>query len=263
MSPDANPSPDARSGYGSSTVDKAVDVLAAVAGSAAGMTNAEISEALELDRSTAHRLLTTLERRGLLERAAGRRFVVGHYVGFLAIGARQDPRLTVEPVLDDLATLTGESASFSILHRDHFYCVAHRVSSHELSYCPTSGHGYPLNSGAAGLALWAFLPTAQRDRLLAEADLPSFTESTLTDRTALLRELETTAERGYGQSAGVRTPGGCSIACPVIGRQGVVMGALALSAAEVRVPLAELTEYVPDLTNSAQHLAGTMGGGHD
>lgn len=259
MPPDANSPPDTKSGYGSSTVDKAIDVLAAIATSAEGMTNAEISDALELDRSTAHRLLATLERHSLVQRTAGRRFVVGHYVGFLALGARQDPRLAVEPVLADLATLTGESASFSILHSDRFYCVSHRVSSHELSYCPTSGHSYPLNSGAAGLALWAFLPTAHRDRLLVEADLPSFTESTLTDRTALRRELEATAERGYGQSAGVRTPGGCSIAGPVIGRQGVVMGALALSAAEVRVPLTKLTEYASDLTSLAQQLAETVG----
>lgn len=260
MPPNANPSSDTTSGYGSSTVDKAIDVLGAIAASAEGMTNAEISDALELDRSTAHRLLATLERHGLVQRTSGRRFVVGHYVGFLALGASPDPRLAVEPVLADLAMLTGESASFSILHGDQFYCVSHRMSSHELSYCPTSGHSYPLNSGAAGLALWAFLPTVLRDRLLVEADLPSFTDSTLTDRTVLRRELEATTERGYGQSAGVRTPGGCSIACPVIGRQGVVMGALALSAAEVRVPLSKLSEYAPDLMSSAQQLAETIGG---
>lgn len=252
--------PTGSSGYGSSTVDKAIDILEAIATSAAGMASTAIAETLELDRSTTHRLLTTLERRGLIQRAAPRRYAAGPALTSLALGSGLDPRVAVEPVLHDLVQLTGESASFSILHGEHFYCVANQLSSHELSYCPATGHNYPLHSGAAGLTLWAFQPDDRRQQLLDNVALTAFTTSTITDRDALRCELDATVERGYGRSAGVRTPGGCSIACPVSGSQGVVVGALALSSAEVRVPLSKLEEYAPDLRVAAENFAHTMGG---
>jgi DNA-binding IclR family transcriptional regulator len=233
-------------------------VLAAVAGSRSGLSNAEVSESLGLDRSTSHRLLATLERRGYVARIDARRFTAGAELRRLAWGAGPDLELVLQPILHALVELSGESASFSIQSVDHFYCVMHRSSPHELSYSPATGHSYPLNSGAAGFAIWAFLADADRDRLLASGRFPSFTATTPSTRKALAEELERTRQRGYGVSAGVRTPGGCSIACPAIGQQGTVMGALALSAAELRVPLDELVRYEPELSRATARLLSEM-----
>lgn len=247
--------------YGSATVEKALDVLAAVAGSAAGLSNAEVSEALRLDRSTSHRLLTTLERRGYVARTAARRYAAGAELRRLAWGAGPDLQLVLQPILRDLVDLSGESASFSIRSGDRFQCLVHIHSPHELSYCPTAGSSYPLNSGAAGLAIWAFQPDTEREGLLASGEFPALTETTLATRSALSAELEETRRRGYAVSAGMRTPGGCSIACPVIGRQGTVIGALALSAAELRLPLADLVSYYPELARATARLTSEMGWG--
>lgn len=239
-------------------MDKALDVLAAVAGSQAGLSNAEVSESLGLDRSTSHRLLATLERRGYVARTESRRFTAGAELRRLAWGAAPDLQLVLQPILSELVELTGESASFSIRSGAHFHCVTHLSGPHELSYSPTAGRSYPLNSGAAGFAIWAFLAEADRDRLLASGEFPSFTPTTPSTREALGEELERTRARGYGVSAGVRTPGGCSIALPAIGRQGIVMGALALSAAELRVPLDELVRYEPELSRATARLVAEM-----
>ena len=217
-----------------------------------------MSESLGLDRSTSHRLLATLERRGYVARTDARRFTAGAELRRLAWGAGPDLQLVLQPILRELVELSGESASFSIRSGDRFRCVMHLSSPHELSYSPTAGQSYPLNSGAAGFAIWAFLAEGDRERLLASGGFTTFTATTPATREALAEELERTRERGYGVSAGVRTPGGCSIAFPAIGRQGTVMGALALSAAELRVPLDELVRHEPELSRATARLVSEM-----
>jgi DNA-binding IclR family transcriptional regulator len=229
-----------------------------VGGAGDAVTSAHLSEALGMDRSTVHRLATTLERRGLIQRHGRQGFVIGDRLSHLALAGTPDPRLAVVPALTDLVDLTGESASFSIRYGESFYCVAHQSSPHELSYSPVAGCSYPLHSGAAGLALWAFLPDGARDELLDTAELQAFTPSTVTDRAQLRAELDQVRARGYATSAGVRTPGGCSIAAPVLLSNGRVAGALAISAADIRVPLDTLTACHPQLRAAADRLAHTL-----
>jgi len=250
--------PAAGGSYGSSTVEKAIDILEAVASSKGGMTNQEISEHLALDRSTTHRLVSTLERRRLLERSEHRRFAVGGYLYFLAVGSGFDLGVVIKSTLAEIVAATGESASFSIRNGNAFHCVYNHLSPHDLRYCPTAGADYPLYSGATGYALWAFQPPAIRDRILEEITLEELTAATVTDKDELRAVLRQTVERGYGRSAGVRTPGGCSIACPVMGRHETVVGVLALSAAEARIPLSELEEFVPVLQAGARQMVHVL-----
>ncbi|MGZ0147711.1 IclR family transcriptional regulator [Kribbella sp. WER1] len=238
--------------YGSSTVDKAVDILTVIAASPAGLTNQEVSAELGFDKSTVHRLLLTLERRGLLARTGvPARFVVGDHAQFLAWGPTPDLRVLLAPVLEELVELTGESASYSIRQGDRFTCVAHRLSLHDLSYSPLTGQSYPLSSGAAGLAILANLSPSVRDEIVARGTLPAV--DGVDDLDA---ELELIVRRGYATSGG---RGGCSIACPVLGRHGTVVGALAISAAEVRTPLAELAAQAASLAEAAHCLPADLG----
>ncbi|HZX08749.1 IclR family transcriptional regulator [Kribbella sp.] len=241
--------------YGSSTVDKAVDILTVIAASPAGLTNQEVSAELGFDKSTVHRLLLTLERRGLLARTGvPARFVVGDHAQFLAWGPTPDLRVVLAPVLEELVDLTGESASYSIRQGDRFTCVAHRLSLHDLSYSPLTGQSYPLGSAASGLALLAFLAAPVRDEIVARSTLPPADAGS--DAGDLRAELELIVQRGYATSGG---HGGCSIAYPVLGRHGTVVGALAISAAEVRTPLAELAAQAETLAEAAHCLPADLG----
>lgn len=249
--------------YGSSTIDKAVDILTAIAVSPNGLTNQEVSAQLDFDKSTAHRMLSTLERRGLLARVGTpARFVIGDHAHFLAWGPTPDLRVVLRPMLHELVEATGESASFSIRQRDRFTCQLHELSLNELSFSPLTGNSYPLNAGASGLAILAFLPAAARDQIVEGGTLPAPAgDGTPADPEALTAELDETVRRGYATSGGGPRSGGCSIACPVFGRHGLVVGALAVSAAEARTPLAELERHAPVLADFASDLAAVLAGG--
>lgn len=244
--------------YGSSTVDKALDVLTAVAGASDGVTNLDVSRMLGLDKSTSHRLLTTLERKRFIRRAGDRRrYILGPFISFLAANAYMRWTTLLTPALHELVELTGESASFSLRHGDQFLCLDAVPSPHELRYCPKAGNSYPLNAGASGKAILAFLPDEDIERILATNPLEAFTDRTITKRVELQHEIARIRAQGYATSAGERIAGGCAIAAPVTDAGGEVIGALAVSAVDARCPLPRLHEFRQDLYAGAQRLSNS------
>ena len=146
-----------------------------------------VANLLGMDRTTLTAALKPLERRGLVQRVASRRYAIGNELYFLAFGGSLDHLVVVRTTLAELVKLTGESASFSILHGDSYYCAMQHSSPHDLSYCPTQGEQYPLNAGATGAALLAFQPQARLDAILERLPLPAFTERTISSTLSMSR----------------------------------------------------------------------------
>src|SRR5690242_1780470 len=107
---------------GIGVVDKTVAILAAAAESP--RTLAELVEATDLPRATAHRLAVALEVHRLLDRDTDGRFVVGARVGELA-AALPDPLLSAAaPVLAWVRDECGESSQLYRRDGNERVCVA-------------------------------------------------------------------------------------------------------------------------------------------
>ncbi len=98
------------------SVDRAVSILELLADvGTAGVT--EIAEELALHKSTAFRLLMTLEARGLVEQAVERgKYRVGYTAVQLAAGAAKvrDIAVVGRPVCTELASSVGETVNIAV-----------------------------------------------------------------------------------------------------------------------------------------------------
>ena len=240
---------------GSSTVEKALAILEAIARSSHGLSNLEVARNLGLDKSTTHRLLTSLARYRYVERdEATRQFVVGGHLNYMAWGAAPDPRPALGATLSDLVEVTAESASCSLLLGWRFHCIEHAPSPYELRYCPDVGKSYPLNAGATGKAIAAFLTPGEQQQLMEDLPTVRLTDRTIVDRGRFADELRLTREQGFAMSVGERVPGGCGISAPIFSRHGAVIGAVSISAVEGRCPVQTLTSYSPQLIAAARRI---------
>lgn len=242
--------------YGSLTVEKALDVLTVVAsGPKEGVTNLEISQVLGLDKSTSHRLLMTLERRGCVRRREDRRrYGLGQYVNYLAARSYAHWISLLRPTLQQLVDATGESAAFSLRFEESFMCLDSVPSPKELRYCPDTGVNYPLNAGATGKVILAFLEPEELDHLLRTLPLDAITDRTITNAAALEADLETIRQNGYATSTGERVVGGCAVAAPVFDAAGFAFGAVSVSAVEARCPVDRLIQFKEHLLSVASQL---------
>jgi DNA-binding IclR family transcriptional regulator len=190
----------------SKTADRALALLVAVAENGP-ISTAELSRRLGINRTVAQRLLTTLHRRGFVQRTqAG--YVPGaallQTAGRFFLAARE----VALPVMQRLSDDVGETVVLHAMDVDAAVVVAQIArKEHVVRVERELGTRDPLTDGASGRALLAFQPDATVKRALDGTD----------DRAALERELGRIARRGYATSRADEHPGVDSIAAPIRG----------------------------------------------
>ncbi len=221
-------------GGGIQSVQRAATLLEAVADSPRPRTAPELAEACGLHRSTAWRILATLEEAGLVDRnPATNRYSIGPAVARLAAGASDSlPRLA-RPHLEELSRRTGETVSLALPRRLQLVYVDQVQAPHVMA-ADWLGRAVPLHATSTGKALLAFLPPEELHTALSQS-LPQFTEQTITGPDELRDELERTRRRGYAVSRGELETGLWGASAPIRDRAGRAIAVVSVWGAEGRL----------------------------
>src|SRR5690606_19958433 len=101
---------------GVAAVDRAVSILRAMSAEAAPMSLADLARATGLYKSTALRLIASLERASLVSRRADGNYVLGTYAYQLGRAYEATHHLVeiLRPILAELVEQGSESASFHV-----------------------------------------------------------------------------------------------------------------------------------------------------
>jgi DNA-binding IclR family transcriptional regulator len=187
---------------GVQSVERAVALLKAVAMGPEPSTAAELAIRCRINRSTAWRLLSTLEAGGLVERdPVTQRYSVG-YAGLQVASATADDAIArrVRPIIARVAEETGEIVTLAAARRFSLVYVDQADPPRTLS--PSwMGRPIPLHATSSGKVFLAWLPEQERAALLA-GELEAFTDRTITAHDALLAQLEEIRRLGYGTCLG-------------------------------------------------------------
>ena len=183
-------------------VDRAAALLKAVANAERPATVPELALTCGINRSTAWRLLATLERQGLVDRdPATQTYGLGYAV--FQIAAADDHNSLVRlarPVLEKLANATRATVSLAVAKRLELVYVDQVEEPRAIS--PNwVGRSLPLHATSGGKAFLAWLPKDERAALL-NGRLRRFTATTVTDRRRLGQELAGDRRRGYSTCLG-------------------------------------------------------------
>jgi DNA-binding IclR family transcriptional regulator len=225
----------------------------------------ELAGRLGVSPSTAHRLITDLEKLGLVRRAEnGQSYRLGLEflrLAWLTTGRYPSQELALG-VLQDLVAQTGESA-FSSLYdgqRQQMMFTSTVESTHPLRYSLPLQRWMPLHGGASGLAILAFLPEAVQYEV-AHKPLAQLTPDTVTDPDALLERLVRVRRDGYAITRGERIEGAVAIAAPVFGLiPGDVAGAAGITIPESRFDESKTEEFALRVREAAAQITANISG---
>ncbi len=241
---------------GVGVLDRSIAILDAVERGA--RSHAAIVDATGLARTTAHRLIKSLETHGLLELAGGRGYRLGPRLMRLAAAALREPALrdVAHGALERLSEVTGESAQFFVLAAGSRICVDAVQSTNELRTIVPVGSELPITAGSAGKVFLAWMSATRRDQLIDHAE--AFTEATpLGD--GLRDQLVTIRARGWASSVGEREPGVGSVSAPVFDRHGGLAGAVSISGPAGRIGRISAKRYAPAVLAAAAEVGRALG----
>lgn len=150
-----------------------------------------------MNRSTAWRLLRTLEHHGLLDRdPITQRYTVGYGAISVAAAVTDDALVRrVRPLLKDLAARTGESVTLAVARRFNLVYVD-QVDPPNVMVPSWIDKPLPLHATSGGKAFLAWLGPDERDAILPK-ELPRYTTRTVTERGQLEREFDEIRRVGY------------------------------------------------------------------
>ena len=238
------------------SLDRAIALLERLA-AGEGATLAELARQTGLPPSTAHRLLTTLHRRGLVghEPDTGL-WTVG--AGLFQIGAaylriRKLPELA-RPVIRALLAEEGETVNVSMLDRHELVCVAQAESHAAMRVFFRLGSRLPVHATGAGKSILAAGTDALHAELLGDAPLAPLTANTHRGRAALLRDVAAVRARGWAIDNEEHTTGMRCVSAAVLNEWSEPVGAVSISAPSVRMP----PERLAMLGGKVKQAAGTL-----
>jgi DNA-binding IclR family transcriptional regulator len=244
---------------GTQAVERAAQLLIHVARHRDPVTFTELTETSGLAKSTASRLLTALERNGLVRREQDGRFRPGEvFVSYACRGdAEADLVGVAQPFLDRLGEQTGETVNLGVPRGGGMVeQIAQVDSTYLIGGTNWVGMSVPLHCAALGKVLLAYgaaeLPRGRLERR---------TEHTLTSRAAIEADLAAVRDRGYAVTAGELEPGLVAVAAPVFRDGGAVVAALSVSAPASRLPAAAIPGAAGRCVAAARALSAVLG--HD
>ncbi|HEY2640578.1 MAG TPA: IclR family transcriptional regulator [Streptosporangiaceae bacterium] len=178
-------------------VDRAVVLLKAVASSTTPPTVLELAQATGINRSTAWRLLRTLEYHGLIDRdAITQRYTMGYGAIPIAAAVTDDALVRrARPLLHDLAMQVGESVTLAVAKRFNLVYVD-QVDPPDAIVPSWLNKPLPLHATSGGKVFLAWLRADERAAILPK-ELQRYTDRTITDPEDLGRELEAARRVGY------------------------------------------------------------------
>jgi len=236
-------------------VQRAVDVLDALAEARTELGTNEIARRTGINVSSISRLLSTLTSTGLVQHVpSSGRYRLGVRILQLAGAAREslDVRTVARPYLEELTELTGETATLSLPGEHDLLTVDFVQSRRSVRSVAEIGRNSVAHATAAGKVFLAWGGT------LPDGDLVVYTEQTIVDRSALAAEISKVAERGWAQAVGEREEDLNAIAAPVLDTAGRLRAVLGVQGPALRFRPRAMRAAVDPLVDRAAHITETL-----
>lgn len=233
-------------------VERALDILLCFAKSPRELSLSEIAREVGLHKSTAHRLLLSLQSKGFVRRQPGsEKYLLGWSVLELLGNVYLSDELTTLalPEMTRLRDVTGETVSLYIRSGIERIRIQAVESNEPIRNVVAIGKTYPLYIGASGKVLLAFADEAVFEEVFAREQIPAGFK-----REELRAQLDKICTEGYAVSIKERDAGAAAIAVPVFGRNHECIAALSISGPVSRFTKNKMHEYVNDLCTSAEWL---------
>jgi DNA-binding IclR family transcriptional regulator len=253
--------PDAPAQTSVQSVDRAITILEALARQGeSGVT--EVALELGVHKSTAFRLVSTLEAHGLVEQTGERgKYRLG--VGLLRLAGATTARLDVvqeaRPICKALAARTGETVNLAVLSDRSALYLDQVSGTSSLQSHNWVGQHIPLHATSNGKVLLSGLDSERLDEVLDR--LPAYTELTITKRSALRSELDVVREQGYAAARDELEIGLTAVAAPIRSAHGDVIASLSVSGPSFRLADETLAGVVPHLVDAAEEISHRLGWG--
>ncbi|MFO8064080.1 MAG: IclR family transcriptional regulator [Spirochaetota bacterium] len=242
-----------------STVVTAANILEAIA-SHDKVLPQSLAKELDLNRSTVHRMLHTLQILGYVGKQPDGYYRLTFHLFEIGNSVLHSRNLidSARRSLLQLSTDTGFTVNHAVLFEDETLYVDKASPPSYLQLDRSIGETEPLHCTSLGKTLLAFQREEEQARILSSIELPALTPYTITDRGKLERELATVREQGYAVDNQELALELRCLAAPVRSSDGRLLSAVSISGPADRLLPETIPELLPRLLEAVRTISVNM-----
>jgi IclR family transcriptional regulator, KDG regulon repressor len=244
----------------STSVERAAAVLDAIGARVHGMTNAEVSRALKIPKSSASYILRALEKSGYLRKDEHK-----YRLGLKLLSLRHtaldglNVREVAIPHLRSLADRLKQTTHLAILDGADAVYVEKVDSPGFIKMDTWIGRRIDVHSTSVGKVLTAYLPEDVARSMAEAKPLRRHTEFTITTVTGFLSELEKVRRNGYAVDDEENTLGLRCVAAPVFGAEGNVEASVGVSGIGTQLTHNDIPRVATEVIQTALRISRSLG----
>jgi len=215
----------------------------------------DVAEILNVNKSSASRLLKTLSSYGYVQRdSESRAYVLGPKMHNAApAGTKTVLRDLARPFLFQLMKLSGECAHTAIVAQGQALIIDDVESASSLRVSGGLGRVELPHCTAVGKCLLAFT------NLAIPKDLPQLTPRTISNHSKFKLHLEEIRQQGYAYDDEENTEGVRCLAAPIYDQSNIAIACIGISGPTVRMTLERMPDYVKMVLESSKELSYSLG----
>lgn len=222
----------------------------------------EMSKILEVNKSSAYRLISTLEERGyVMQEPSTSKYRLGPKLIIFGDKALKNLKIreVARPYLKKLTEATSETSHLCILSQNQALFIDQELSSERIGVNTYIGMSEPIYCSAVGKALVSFLDEDRRKEIISLLSFEPFTPKTITDPVVLEHELGKTRERGYAFDDEELSVGLRCIAAPIFNHNDKPIASIGISGPVTRIQLDKLAKYIDAVMAAAKGISERIG----
>ncbi|MBW2623942.1 MAG: IclR family transcriptional regulator [Deltaproteobacteria bacterium] len=221
----------------------------------------ELSNRLEMNISSVHRLLSTLVHLDYVtQNSVNRKYRLTSRL--FEIGSRTTKPVSLEEaaavVMERISEDTGETVNLAVLDKGEVVYIKKIESRHPLRMDISVGTRVPAHCTSLGKALIAHMPEHELKALFTSRSMGKMTSKSITGFSKLKAALASVRNRGYAIDDEEFSEGIRCVGAPIRDENGGVIGALSIAGPSLRFTDREIKQYALFVVEGAGEIAGKL-----
>ncbi|WP_163102059.1 IclR family transcriptional regulator [Peribacillus alkalitolerans] len=222
----------------------------------------EIVKISGLPKTSAHRMLQSLDEMGFLSKDIEGRYELG--LIFLQFGHLVSERLDIRnialPIMRSLKDELGEAVNLVVLDGDEALYIEKVDTTERVRVYTQIGRRAPLYGGACPRILLAHMTIKQQEEYLEKVELIPYAANTITDKQVLHKVLVECKEKGYSISHSELENYSSAVGAPIFDHTGTIVAGISVVGPEYRFhEEKQLQRYIDRVKDAAKEISYQLG----
>ncbi len=239
-------------------IGKSIEVMKVLSEPPYAFTVLEISQKLDINRTTTHRILVEFQKNYMVVQNIDQKYSIGpelYHIGSKYLYKTKGFNV-IKEVVERIAIQLKQNIGYTIIEKGKIMNLYESELTMPVKITYEHGSFFPIHCGAYGKTIMAnYKSPIEIEQIVRNTVLVSKTEKTITDPDLLIAEYRKIRMQGYGISDEENMKGAYGIGVPVFKEDGTIHGCIGLAALKSSFDEQEVETYIKVLRRGAKEIS--------